>query len=272
MGCVHDGTHNRIVQRLPRPSGDAGFRACRSDAIDLRQLQDFFWRRWKVILGDRRRRPGHSPISCCWRSPRAIPAPRKSCSSRKKNNILGAELRHSPGTSASRRGNVDSQVSVIRSTNLLRRVVEQDQLTQDLEFGAAAPPGPVLDLLDFLIPRRSRRRQPAPGSSDLFRPTSCAPSGACAVRSMSQRVQRTYVISIAVTSEDPAKAARLANAVADAYVVDQLDARYDAAKRAADWLARAHGGHARARSGNPKRRSPNFRREHNLARRRAKPS
>ena len=51
------------------------------------------------------------------------------------------------------------------------------------------------------------------------------------------RVQRTYVISIAVTSEDPVKAARLANAVADAYVVDQLNARYDAAKTAANWLA-----------------------------------
>ena len=47
---------------------------------------------------------------------------------------------------------------------------------------------------------------------------------------------RTYVLSISVTSEDPIKAMRLANAVADAYVVDRLDARYDAAKRASTWL------------------------------------
>jgi uncharacterized protein involved in exopolysaccharide biosynthesis len=45
------------------------------------------------------------------------------------------------------------------------------------------------------------------------------------------------VIAIAVTSQEPAKAALLANAVADAYVVDQLDARYDAAKTASNWLA-----------------------------------
>ena len=32
-------------------------------------------------------------------------------------------------------GNVDSQISVIESTNLLRRVVEKAKLTQDPEFG-----------------------------------------------------------------------------------------------------------------------------------------
>ena len=51
------------------------------------------------------------------------------------------------------------------------------------------------------------------------------------------RVQRSYVIAIAVTSQDPAKAALLANAVADTYVIDKLDARYDAAKTASNWLA-----------------------------------
>ena len=50
------------------------------------------------------------------------------------------------------------------------------------------------------------------------------------------RVARQYVISISLTSEDPDKAVRLANAIADAFVVDRLDARYEAAKRASTWL------------------------------------
>ena len=45
------------------------------------------------------------------------------------------------------------------------------------------------------------------------------------------------MLNIAVTWNDPGKAAQLANAVADAYIVDQLDARFDLAKRASAWLS-----------------------------------
>ena len=51
------------------------------------------------------------------------------------------------------------------------------------------------------------------------------------------RVGQGHLLSISVTSVDPARAARLANAVADAYVVEKLDARFDAAKRASAWLS-----------------------------------
>ena len=44
--------------------------------------------------------------------------------------------------------------------------------------------------------------------------------------------QRGYMLTIAVTSPDPAEAARLANAVAETYLVDKLDARLGLAKRA----------------------------------------
>ena len=44
------------------------------------------------------------------------------------------------------------------------------------------------------------------------------------------------MIDVGFTSLDPAKAARIANAVGDAYLVEQLEARYDAAKRASTWL------------------------------------
>jgi polysaccharide biosynthesis transport protein len=40
-----------------------------------------------------------------------------------------------------------------------------------------------------------------------------------------------------VTARDPARAARLANAVADGYLVDKLDTRFEAAKRASAWLS-----------------------------------
>ena len=48
---------------------------------------------------------------------------------------------------------------------------------------------------------------------------------------------RAQIVNIAITWEDPIRAGQLANAVADAYVVDQLDARLELAKRASGWLS-----------------------------------
>ncbi|MEL6265017.1 MAG: GNVR domain-containing protein, partial [Pseudomonadota bacterium] len=45
-----------------------------------------------------------------------------------------------------------------------------------------------------------------------------------------------FAIRISVTSYDSTKAALIANAVADQYVLDQLNAKFDAARRATGWL------------------------------------
>src|SRR5262249_1940574 len=50
-------------------------------------------------------------------------------------------------------------------------------------------------------------------------------------------VQYTNLINVSVTSKDPRKAARLANTIADAYLVQQLDGRYEATRRATGWLS-----------------------------------
>ena len=51
------------------------------------------------------------------------------------------------------------------------------------------------------------------------------------------RVGQSTAFDISVTWNDPERAAQLANAIADAYMVDQLDARFEAAKRASAWLS-----------------------------------
>ena len=51
------------------------------------------------------------------------------------------------------------------------------------------------------------------------------------------RAGQGYILNISVTSVDPDRAARLANAVADSYVVEKLDARFEAAKRGSAWLS-----------------------------------
>ena len=51
-----------------------------------------------------------------------------------------------------------------------------------------------------------------------------------------RRVLRTYVLAIEYTSPDPSQAALIANAFAEAYLTDQLDAKYDATRRASGWM------------------------------------
>ncbi|MCX7106119.1 MAG: polysaccharide biosynthesis tyrosine autokinase, partial [Methylococcales bacterium] len=50
------------------------------------------------------------------------------------------------------------------------------------------------------------------------------------------QVKRSQVINVAFESEDPALAAKIANEIADNYIVGQLQAKFDATKKATDWL------------------------------------
>lgn len=50
------------------------------------------------------------------------------------------------------------------------------------------------------------------------------------------QVKRSQVINVWFESEDPKLAAKIANDVADKYIVGQLQAKFDATKKATDWL------------------------------------
>ena len=49
-------------------------------------------------------------------------------------------------------------------------------------------------------------------------------------------MSRSYVLEINFSSEEPHKAARIANVVAEAYIVSQLETKFEAGERATDWL------------------------------------
>lgn len=51
------------------------------------------------------------------------------------------------------------------------------------------------------------------------------------------RIRLTYVIEIRYTSPDPQLSANLVNAVANQYLTDQLEAKYEATRRAGSWLS-----------------------------------
>jgi polysaccharide biosynthesis transport protein len=95
--------------------------APQSDAIDLRHPQDFFFPRWKLILTTALVIAAVTYVVLLAVTPRYTATAQVLLEPRKEK-IFGAEniIRElSPET-----GNVDSKISVIRSINVLRRVVE----------------------------------------------------------------------------------------------------------------------------------------------------
>ena len=138
---------------------------------------------------------------------------------------------------------VESQIAIIKSTVFLRRVAEKENLVNDAEFGNRAPrPPSTWASLRALLPGASAASEEAPPvpppeddqamARDITRATQ-ALAGQVAVT----RAGQGYVLAISVTSADSQRAARLSNAVADAFLVDKLDTRFEAAKRASSWLS-----------------------------------
>jgi succinoglycan biosynthesis transport protein ExoP len=108
---------------------------------------------------------------------------------------------------------VESQVRVLTSASVLRRVIKTESLDVNPEFTG----------------QRSWFDD-ASGDNTLTALNALR-------RSISvKRTERTYVVDVSVNSKDPAKAAHIANAIAQAYLAEQTDVRSDAARQVSQSL------------------------------------
>ena len=120
---------------------------------------------------------------------------------------------------------VDSQVKVILSDAVLRPVVQSQHLTLDPEFGAAREPNLFSTFWRGLASLLSTG---APSEND--NPEERALTAL--VKHMKvARDDQTFVIAIDVATEEPAKSARLAQAIAQAYLADQSNDKAEMTQR-----------------------------------------
>ncbi len=124
-------------------------------------------------------------------------------------------------------GVIDTEVEIMRSRALAGRVVDALNLTADPEFNKALRKGGF-----YLF---GHAKAPAPGE-DQHRRERDATIDKLISRIQVDRKGLTYVINLSVTSVSPAKAALLANTLADRYLTAQLDAKFEATQRANRWL------------------------------------
>ena len=150
-------------------------------------------------------------------------------------------------------GAIQSELEVIQSEFLIGRVVDKLGLANNPDFNGTKPPGfidsafaPLRELWatgisTLLAPapkpqpttaQPARTSRPAEESDPRRRSAIGAVSGGLSVTLLG----RTFVILITVESPDGTMSARIANAVAEAYLADQIDTKNEANRRATEWL------------------------------------
>lgn len=155
---------------------------------------------------------------------------------------------------------IRSEVDVLRSRWLARRVVHELELVDDTEFNPtlkdpeAGLPQRLGRFLDEtgtkwleLLPAALRDRIVPPSdaeASEASEATGEKTDGGlmtAVIEAVLARLAvlndgRSYTVDLSFESEDPEKAARIANAFANLYLGGQVESKYEAAERGAGWL------------------------------------
>ena len=146
---------------------------------------------------------------------------------------------------------IESEVQFLISRGFLRRNVEKLNLIEDPEFNPALLKDKIepsfLETINPLqyIPaawlaalRGSETVDPDAAKLDPAARELNAVIDRFAGRFQVGQVGRSYVISLSFKAEEPTKAAEIVNSIAEEYLVTQLEAKYQAAQRATEWLSK----------------------------------
>ncbi len=123
---------------------------------------------------------------------------------------------------------VDTEVEVLKSRNLAEKVVTAEKLDQDPEFNKALGPQPIWA---GLLPKNTD-----PQTAIMVQEAHNKIVDGVMKDLKVSRSGLTYVINVSFVSKSAEKSAAIANAFADRYLLEQLDAKFDATRRASDWL------------------------------------
>jgi capsular exopolysaccharide synthesis family protein len=132
---------------------------------------------------------------------------------------------------------IENQVQILRSRTLLTRVVQKLSLDKDPEF-APGPPGLLATALAYANPLNWVGGETTIATTEeVEQARRNKIINALSSNMTVAALGRSTAIQIAFESADPLKSQRITNAIADAYVEDQLNAKFEATQKATSWLA-----------------------------------
>jgi capsular exopolysaccharide synthesis family protein len=211
-------------------------------SLKLRQILGFTWRRWKfiasvtalvLVVG----------VTMLMRVTPLYTATTQILLERQREKAPGAEA--ILATADPNIEMLEGEMAILRSSVFLRRVVEREHLVADRKVAnstaqSSEESSAIFAFFRSLLPQFAAA-EPNPTETQPNSPSDSDEEIAAIEElkgslSVTRATRLGFVLGISVTSPDPERAARLANAVADAYLVEKLDTRFEAAKRATAWL------------------------------------
>jgi succinoglycan biosynthesis transport protein ExoP len=133
---------------------------------------------------------------------------------------------------------IESQVEVFRSERVGLAVIKKLNLTEDPAFSSAAGSRSktIWSIIKAAVGAAPSKPARPDSGADAISAEQLAALEQLNKELKISRVGRTAVLEVAYTSRDPVRAAEIANEVVKAYINDQLDARVQASRGAAEWL------------------------------------
>lgn len=138
---------------------------------------------------------------------------------------------------------METQAAILRSPTLASKLIDRLKLDLDPEFSPSARQALQKQFELFQPTTWFNTRKAVSLSLNVPASTSvkAARERSVLVRAVTSAFQiriepRSYVLSVTATSEDPAKAALMANTLAELFIADQIETKYDATRRASVWL------------------------------------
>jgi succinoglycan biosynthesis transport protein ExoP len=133
---------------------------------------------------------------------------------------------------------IESQIGVLKSQNVAAYVVKQLRLAEDPQFIRSGH-GLIDELIDQLLARLDKllvrlgwQAAEPKTEAEHFGDTTAAFMSQLDIR----RVGTSYMMRIDFHSRNREQAVKIANTMIDAYISDQLNAKYQANRRTGDWL------------------------------------
>lgn len=124
---------------------------------------------------------------------------------------------------------IESQLETLKSEQVMLAVIKNLKLNQDPEFiGPSSDPiGVVFRYIASILGQEGDNSEDSRNRKAV---------GKFKDKLDAKRVGLSYAISINFTSESPTKAAAIANELAEAFMVDQLESKFQLTQRAGSWL------------------------------------
>ena len=130
---------------------------------------------------------------------------------------------------------VASQIQVLQSERLAENVIQSLHLDRDPEFNKSLRHqsliGSILEAIKAALPHRTR----APAEQAELTRTKVLDK--FMEKITAYQLGNSRVLALEFTSNDPTKTQRITNALADAYIEDQVQAKLDVNRRGSAWLA-----------------------------------